>query len=272
MVSECVGDNVSVEIYKGSQGIGKWRGMVVSCDFSNAGDSEAGIGTLNQSITDAASTEPWELFEWQEMVVKWPAIILIPLVRGRVLTPVIYRIDTATLLMKTARGDSDSPIIVPDEIAIGDLAEVGLQSWKHPVLDSLRELRGGFWGLNFVLGTYLELLDYSCEQHLNTEALSIGRRVFRESMEQIGQNIAPVFDRLDGDLKSIDPDFAEEKMDQFDRIRNSWVPLTSESIFEGQAKPERVRTEIENRFLTLAESTQELEALYFEVSDRIIRT
>ncbi|MCB1205947.1 MAG: hypothetical protein KDN18_16920 [Verrucomicrobiae bacterium] len=272
VMSECVGDNVSVEIYKGSQGIGKWRGMVVSCDFSNAGDSEAGIGTLNQSVTDAASAEPWELFEWQEMVVKWPAIILIPLVRGRVLTPVIYRIDTATLLMKTAGGDSDPPIIVPDAITIGDLAEVGLQSWKHPVLDSLRELREGFWGLNFVLGAYLELLDYSREQHLNTEALSIGRRVFRESMEQIGQNMTPAFDRLLVDLNSIDPDFAEEKMDQFDRIRSSWVPLTSESIFEGQAKPERVRTEIENRILTLAESSQELEVLYFEVSDRITRT
>jgi len=267
--SECMSGLGTVRIDRNPQVIGEASGLAIICDFLNAEASETKVALLHQAIGEAAFSEEWKLFEGQEIVEKWREVILVPRVNGKVLSPVIYRLDMATLLAKAALSKQEVPILVPAGVDHADLERNGFSCWQFPGLSPLRELRGTLFGLNWTLAAYSELVNHALENRANRASLDRGRPVFQARVGEMNRELTPRCGEVVDSLKSTCPDLAEEAGVELREIQVRCTSLSE--LFEDRAEPERVKLEITPQRQLLEEATQVAARLFFNVADRMTK-
>jgi hypothetical protein len=135
-VGNVIGGEGAVEVLSEPVNIDRIPHLCITCNHRNCEAIEATAPRVVEAIWRAAHTKSWRPLEWTPLIIEWPKIAVVHLVRGRALMPACSALHSNVIFATDAEFEVKLYHYMALPMSEDDFTRAGLRLWNGPLLRS----------------------------------------------------------------------------------------------------------------------------------------
>lgn len=169
-VSGALGASCSVEVRQEPWMLDETPHLCLICDHESAGTMAAASAKVVEGIWRAAHRFAWQPGEWRPLVVEWPKIAVVHLLRGRALQAACARLSTEVIFATDSSFEVKPHHLLGMPVDNERFREAGFLLWDSPLLRATWALHNDMTAFILFNTQFYSLVRLTIERALGGEA------------------------------------------------------------------------------------------------------